>query len=375
LRRFADVRNATIVVYSERGREWCTSHEAAALGHVARVIARQTGWTWGGYCLSSVPTQAPSFLIPDETLLASRARGLGIERVSDFLGGIVQTVVARTKAIVHPLIGSSAARPEDWPAAFPAAVKDVVLPGFTAFSAADAAEAVRRLLPLGAVRAKRTLGTGGRHQRVITRVEDVPAALDAIDEDELTRFGLVLETNLEEVATASVGQLTIDDVTLSYHGMQRETTDNGRRTVYGGSDLFCVRGDWGVLAAAVRSPLGRRAIAQARAYDREAHAHVGLLASRRNYDIGRGVDGHGRWRAGVFEHSWRVGGATPAEVAAFEIFRENPGQDIVHASTVERYGRDVRVPRGAVVHYQGDDPYVGPITCYTLAGDAAREAA
>jgi hypothetical protein len=77
----------------------------------------------------------------------------------------------------------------------------------------------------------------------------------------------------------------------------------------------------------------------------------------------------------VFEHSWRVGGATPAEIVAFEAFQRRPDVQVVRSSTVECYGRDVRLPRNAIVHFEGDDAYVGPITCYTLLDHEAHQAA
>src|SRR6516164_4267548 len=39
------------------------------------------------------------------------------------------------------------------------------------------------------------------------------------------------------------------------------------------------------------------------------------MASRRNYDVGQGLDAHGKWRSGVFEASWHSGAASTAELA------------------------------------------------------------
>src|ERR1700758_755087 len=65
----------------------------------------------------------------------------------------------------------------------------------------------------------------------------------------------------------------------------------------------------------------RLATTQARTYDRNANQYPGFLASRRNYDVGRGIAGTGQWRSGVFEASWGSGGASIAELAALTALR------------------------------------------------------
>ena len=82
----------------------------------------------------------------------------------------------------------------------------------------------------------------------------------------------------------------------------------------------------------------RTAVGQARVYDAATSVFPGLFASRRNYDVAQGANARGQWRSGVLEQSWRVGGATGAEIAALEAFRADPGLQVVHTSTVEVYG-------------------------------------
>ncbi len=80
----------------------------------------------------------------------------------------------------------------------------------------------------------------------------------------------------------------------------------------------------------------------------------------------QGVDGRGRWRSGVVEASWRVGGATSVEVAAFAVFMEDAAVDVVHASSVQAFGGGIEPPAGARIHVQGDDPKLRPMIQYTL---------
>jgi hypothetical protein len=66
----------------------------------------------------------------------------------------------------------------------------------------------------------------------------------------------------------------------------------------------------------------------------------------------------------VLEQSWRIGGASGAEIAALEAFRADPGLRVVRASTVEAYGAGAVPPPGATVYFCGVDDDAGPITKY-----------
>ncbi len=193
--------------------------------------------------------------------------------------------------------------------------------------------------------------------------------LDVFDKfarGEVVAYGLVLEANLRQVTTLSVGQITNDAITVTYHGTQRVATDNEGRSVYGGSDLVCVRGGWEALDALPMAAETRLGVAQAKAYEEAMSAYPGFMASRRNYDVGQGIDGERRRRSGVFESSWRSGGASTAELAAMVAFMQDPAQQVVEASAVKKFGKDHEAPRDAVIHFQGDDPQDGPLIRYTV---------
>jgi len=101
-------------------------------------------------------------------------------------------------------------------------------------------------------------------------------------------------------------------------------------------------------------------------FDEAAHAaYPGIILTRRNYDVIEGTDAAGNQRIGVLEQSWRVGGASGAEIAAFEAFQAEPETSNVRCSTVEVY-EQITPPVGAVVYYQGVDPVVGAMTKYAM---------
>ncbi|HEX6362600.1 MAG TPA: DUF3182 family protein, partial [Albitalea sp.] len=91
---------------------------------------------------------------------------------------------------------------------------------------------------------------------------------------------------------------------------------------------------------------------------------AGMFASRSNYDVAQGVDATGGRCSGVLEQSWRIGGASGAEVAALAALRDDASLPVVRASTVEVHGPLAAPPAGATVYYAGVDPQVGPITKY-----------
>lgn len=180
---------------------------------------------------------------------------------------------------------------------------------------------------------------------------------------------MVLEEDLDAVRTYSVGQVFDGRILASYHGVQRNTRDNRREMAYGGSDLPFVRGDLGELLKESLSPPVRRAVEQARDYHAAASAHyAGFFASRVNCDVAQGIGADGRERSGVLEQSWRVGGATPAELAALERMHERPDCRRVRASCFEVYG-PCRIPPGATVFFEGCDSGLGPLAKYALIQD------
>ena len=101
-------------------------------------------------------------------------------------------------------------------------------------------------------------------------------------------------------------------------------------------------------------------------FDHAAHcAYPTVKLTRRNYDVIEGTDHMGTRRIGVLEQSWRVGGASGAEIAAFEALRAEPHTPSVRCSTVEVYDL-ITPPTGAIVYYHGTDPVVGAMTKYAV---------
>ena len=343
-----------------------TAHQKTMLEANAEAIARLKGSAFGGAYEDARDYSAPLYFVPDDTLLVAESKSLGIQDEQDLFGGVVPRPFVKTKSITHRLVDESAERPDGWTPRFTERVHDVVLPGYTAFSGRDACRAAVRLLPRGPVRVKRPLAADGKGQSLVASVTELEALLEMTPQREIATYGVVLEADLHDVSTLSVGRIVIDGVILTYHGSQRLTTDNEGRSVYGGSNLVCVRGGWEALDR-VFAPDGIRiGIAQAQVYDEAMSEYPDFFASRRNYDVGQGIDANGRWRSGVFEPSWRVGGATSAELVAVNAFLREPELRVIEVAHVEEFGSGREAPPDAVVHFRGDDPQAGPLLRYTV---------
>ena len=361
--------SGVVVVHSGDARHYGCRHERVTRTGIARRLAALKGFGFGGTYEASARPSAPLYFVPSDTLVGQAlAAELGIRDEHDLFGGVVPHPFVATKAITHPLIGPDARAPAGWSHGFGRRVRGAVHAGWSAFGIADARRAGSRLLEKGPVRLKPVRATGGRGQVVVRAEAELEAALDAMELPEVEGHGLVLEEHLDDVVTFSVGQVRVSDLVAAYHGTQRLTRDNTGKEVYGGSRLVCARGGFEALLGLDLAEDARFAVAQARVYDAAAaECFPGLIASRRNYDVLRGLDGEGRWRSGVLEQSWRVGGASGAEVAALEAFRADPALRTVRASTVEAYGDGVPPPPPhATVYFRGVDGEVGPITKYAM---------
>jgi hypothetical protein len=373
------VSRGVVAVYSVPGHGAVHDHERATREGIARRLAALKGLAFAGEYDPEARSRYPGpvYLVPDDTLVGlEAARALGVRGEDDLFGGVVPHAFAATKAIAHPLVGPDARAPAGWSAEFGGRVRDAVLRGFTAFAPEDARRAGVLLLARGPVRLKPARASGGRGQGVVSDAAGLDAALAAADPAELSGHGLVLEEDLAAVTTYSVGQVRAAGLVASYCGTQRRTPDNAGAAAYGGSDLRVARGGFEALLGLGLPDEARRAVARARVFDAAAAAcFPGMFASRRNYDVASGTDAAGRRRCGVLEQSWRLGGASGAEVAALEAFRADPALRAVRASAVEAYGADAPPPPpGAAVYFRGVDGRVGPVTKYATVephdGDA-----
>jgi hypothetical protein len=329
-------------------------HEVETNRALARWLAQILGLKYGGSYDPELHNGRDLYLLPTQTLVGvAAARQLGVKGPEDLWGGYVDHDFICTKAISHGLRNKNAHAPEGWSPLFCERVRSVVLDGLSVFSMDDARPAAEHLLYTGPIRIKPIHACAGRGQEVIESIDQFDAILARPEAKALFTEGVVLEQDLDHVITHSVGQSFIGDTVLSYCGDQYLTEDGQGEQVYGGSNLLVVRGDYDDLLELEVPDDVRLAIRQAQVFDRAAdEAYPGFYASRRNYDIAQGVDSNGKPRSGVLEQSWRMGGASSAEVAALQSFVNDPGMRAIRVSSVETYS-DQPLPADAIEVYRG----------------------
>lgn len=353
------------------GATQLSEHERCTLLGFARELAALRGEDLAGFHVRGSSHPGHVYFVPHSTLRADEASALGIAGSEDLFGGVVPHAFVATKAISHPLIDSSAPAPAGWNPHFGWDIADCVLRGYTAFCVADARAAGRQLLARGPVRLKPVRASGSRGQAVVHDGIELLHALQGMDGEEIATHGLVLEENLQELRTLSIGQVHAAGLTASYFGWQRATRNNRGLVVYGGSDLTMVRGGYDALLALQLAPEVVHALRQARHYDAAVRGcYPGFYASRSNYDVILGRDAAGAMRAAVLEQSWRAGGGTGPELAGLARLQAEPRCQVVRAASVEVFGHSPEPPPGATVYYRGTDPHVGPMTKYTILDPA-----
>ncbi|WP_447794743.1 DUF3182 family protein [Pseudomonas farris] len=346
--------NRKKLVLAHSVRPDASLHEVETNRALARWLAQVVGLEYGGSYDLDLHSGRDVYLLPTQTLVGvAAARQLGVKGPEDLWGGYVDHDFICTKAISHGLLNRYAFAPEGWSSLFSERVRSVVLDGLSVFSLDDARPAAEHLLYSGPIRMKPIHACAGRGQEVIKSLDQFDAILARPDAKTLFNEGVVLEQDLTEVVTHSVGQSFIGNKVLSYCGDQYLTEDGQGEQVYGGSNLLVVPGYYEDLLALELPDDVRLAIQQAQVFDSTAdEAYPGFYASRRNYDIAQGLDCDGTQRSGVLEQSWRLGGASSAEVAALQSFVNNPGLRAIRVSSVETY-TDRPLPANAIEVYRG----------------------
>src|SRR5439155_8852961 len=130
------------------------SHVGVTQAAIGKILAALKGYDFAGEYDPSVRYPGLVYLVPSDTLVGIEARTLGIRTEDDLFGGVVPYGFVATKTITHPLVEPDAYAPEGWSHRFARHVRDVVLPGFTAFTLPDAHYAGARVLEHGSVRIK-----------------------------------------------------------------------------------------------------------------------------------------------------------------------------------------------------------------------------
>lgn len=354
------------------GKEALLPHDREPHEALCRRLSSILDWTYAGWYSPGQDYPDLPYLVPFETLSIEEAADWGVGSADSLLGGVVPHPFVATKVVAHPLVPGAIASPAGWNPALGPQIAAHTLPGYSAFSKPDVYRAIERLLPLGPVRLKCAGSRGGIGQAVVSQATRNSTFIEALEPDVLAA-GVVAEVNLGELRTISIGEIDLPGMTLAYYGEQRLTQTQEGTSVYGGSHLHVLRGNLAQLAKSRLPPGISEAITAALGYERSVmDAFPGVFASRRNYDVAIGSQDSGGEHVAVLEHSWRVGGASAAEIAAYEALRAAPSKRWIEAYTCEIYGEGAP-PDNAQVLFQGNVPGNGTLTKYCGVSMRGRE--
>lgn len=310
------------------------------------------------------PSSGNTYYLPLQTLSLEQARQLGIEQASQLYGGVVPYDFLAHKTVAHPLPQDDMDRPEGWNNELGLALRHTVLPGYSVFSRNDALRTMSLLDEAGqtGIRAKLASANAGKGQKVIYSRQELEELLNLPPWQSQLEQGLVLEENLLDGETFSIGQTQVGEHLFSYIGQQHQTTNLQHESVYGGSSLLLVRGGFQQLLQLSGMKRIEHLLELTISYEKNImQAFPELYASRRNYDLIVGKNARGHYKAAVLEHSWRFGGASIAEILAIRTLQRHPELQHTHAWTRERYLDDASLVKNSPHLYsldQEDEAYL-----------------
>ncbi len=285
---------------------------------------------------------------------------------SRFYGTAVTEISHTEKSILHtPLSRCHKAPPDFYTSiakfADEAHRRNLVLPGTTVFSANDLMSGYQSFCTQHAVRTKLPNRSDGVGQYRLTNVGEVEALLDAL-EDAVFHEGVVLEPQLLNPKTISVGSAVIEGDTFSFIAHQKDEVITEydstvgatiERTRYTGARIILVKGDMGQL-------LGLRGMDEN--VSRAVHTSVGFweqysaiinpLSHRISFDFVFGreerCDGSaGKVIGGITDITARPGGTDPAIIEGVKAFDSHERARVVEAEVDLYYGE----PKGTGAVY------------------------
>ena len=220
---------------------------------------------------------------------------------------------------------------------FTKSIGEATLPGFTAFTPHDAAEAFKKMRDEGlSVRFKDPSSTGGLGQQLVRNQNELAEALTA-HESKFANVGAVLEVDLENVETVTVGYVDLDGKTYTWYGKPHDVEFNDMLR-FGGNELTVVKGGFDVLRRQCKDPSDLLAVVQTE-HVFDAYSNLGTIITRGTFDVVRGNALDGTYMSGVADPSFRPSASSAAEIRAIEAFAESAGTHVVTTRLVYDYDK------------------------------------
>jgi len=199
---------------------------------------------------------------------------------------------------------------------------NLVLPGYTIFNTDNFLNAYNKLAREGnnKIRVKRPNESDMQGQETLENLEEAKLYLtNKTNIKNIQQEGIVLEIEVEEPSTISIGHINIAGTELITISEQKDTKDLQGNTVFGGGIVHIMHPN-SIENFIKKQPKDKKA-QYIDAYNK-AHRMYQLLGnlsavcSKFSLDILQGKDSRGNNVSGIIDISSRVSGTTPAEVLA-----------------------------------------------------------
>lgn len=303
-------------------------------GLVAQNVAAYLGLSY--YDEKPIRVKADQlYQVPAVTLVRDSVPN-SIGTVEDFYGTLVNHRSQVGKAILHKSVSSNA--PGFYSPDFAHRVRDLVLPGFSAFSKADLIRTFKKheSTQTHSFRLKLPEKSDGHGQYQIRDQEHLDQILKTQSDKVVAEEGLVIEADLHDAQTISVGFAVLGNDTYSFIADQRNDVAEGRQR-YLGAGVIVIRGDMRRLVDATQSGSNHEKAVRTAQVFYDHYSHFDPVASRLSFDYLTGYDKQREHLSGITDITARLGGTCPALLLSVLELKKNPQATAVKAEVNLNY--------------------------------------
>jgi len=290
-------------------------------GQIGKDIALLLGIPFRGFTADQVDQN--QYIIASKTITTANAHALGIHTPDDFYGLAIDNLHHVGKTILHPAINKNT--PPFYQTTFSKRVQTLVLPGITCFSTEDLDSAYQQTSGNGFdLRFKVAGESDGNGQY---QIENRDHLMDIIEKEEQSLSeGVVLEANINDPKTISVGHTKVGEKKYSFIAHQKNSeTDKAGQSRYLGAKVTVIPGELDQLLLDKSLTINEQlAVIKAVGFHRLYQEVFNPIASRISYDVVIGLDNHGDILSGVTDITGRVGGTCPALMLACLQLNDDP---------------------------------------------------
>lgn len=310
-------------------------------GSIAQRIARHMGLQYKPSPLFHTTPEESAYIVPGVTLDTATATQLLIKNETDMYGAAVPNFDMIGKSILHQSVSNNA--PPFYNSAFARTVEQngLVLPGVTGFSVQDLLDSYRAVgTPSRGLRLKQSNESDGNGQHEIVGIEHLRKLLNAIGELELANHGAIIEPNLEQKKTNSVGFFKLGNDQYVFVADQLNGNTDERDRYLGGENIVVTRGEFQALddlLMRLRDPR-QEVVSKAMVFLKHYFEYFpNSITSRLSVDVLSGFHAGFGKLSGITDITGRLGGLCPATILAAQHLQDNPRHEAVAAEVHLNY--------------------------------------